>query len=73
MKERVCFMVWGIVGMLLGLEMGEGGGGGSELEKRVENVGEMSEIKGMESDGYGEKYVLLINEVLDGDEGEGGI
>lgn len=58
-------MVWAILAILLPLQMAQAAAPPTELQKRLQNLPDISDIKPMQSDAYPEKYVFFINQLLD--------
>lgn len=65
MKHTLSFMVWAILAVLLPLQMAQAAAPPTELQKRLQNLPDISDIKPMQSDAYPEKYVFFINQLLD--------
>ena len=65
MKHTLSFMVWAILAILLPLQMAQAAAPPTELQKRLQNLPDISDIKPMQSDAYPEKYVFFINQLLD--------
>ena len=65
MKHTLSFMVWAILAVLLPLQMAQAAAPPTELQKRLQNFPDISDIKPMQSDAYPEKYVFFINQLLD--------
>lgn len=65
MKHTLSFMVWAILAVLLPLQMAQAAVPPTELQKRLQNFPDISDIKPMQSDAYPEKYVFFINQLLD--------
>ena len=65
MKHTLSFMVWAILAILLPLQMAQAAAPPTELQKRLQNFPDISDIKPMQSDAYPEKYVFFINQLLD--------
>ena len=64
MKHTLSFMVWAILAVLLPLQMAQAAAPPTELQKRLQNFPDISDIKPMQSDAYPEKYVFFINQLL---------
>ena len=64
MKHTLSFMVWAILAVLLPLQMAQAAAPPTELQKRLQNLPDISDIKPMQSDAYPEKYVFFINQLL---------
>lgn len=60
MKHTLSFMVWAILAVLLPLQMAQAAAPPTELQKRLQNLPDISDIKPMQSDAYPEKYVFFI-------------
>ena len=58
MKHTLSFMVWAILAILLPLQMAQAAAPPTELQKRLQNLPDISDIKPMQSDAYPEKYVF---------------
>ena len=65
MKHTHSFMLWAILAVLLPLQMTQAAAPPTELQKRLQNLPDISDIKPMQSDAYPEKYVFFINQLLD--------
>ena len=55
MKHTLSFMVWAILAILLPLQMAQAAAPPTELQKRLQNLPDISDIKPMQSDAYPEK------------------
>lgn len=64
MKHTLSFMVWAILAVLLPLQMAQAMTPPTELQKRLQNLPDISDIRPMQSDAYPEKYVFFINQLL---------
>lgn len=64
MKHTHSFMLWAILAVLLPLQMTQAAAPPTELQKRLQNLPDISDIKPMQSDAYPEKYVFFINQLI---------
>ena len=53
MKHTLSFMVWAILAILLPLQMAQAAAPPTELQKRLQNLPDISDIKPMQSDATG--------------------
>lgn len=59
MKHTLSFMVWAILAVLLPLQMAQAAAPPTELQKRLQNLPDISDIKPMQSDAYPEEICIL--------------
>ena len=65
MKYTHSFMLWAILAILLPLQMVRAADVPTELQKKLQSLPGISDIKPMQSEAYPEKYVFFINQLLD--------
>lgn len=65
MKHTQAFMLWAILAVLLPLQTVRGAGILTELQKKLQEIPGVSDIKPMQSETYPEKYTFFINQLLD--------
>ncbi len=65
MKHTHSFMLWAILAVLLPLQMVRAADAPTELQKRLQSLPGVSDLKPLQSDAYPEKYVFFINQLLD--------
>ena len=65
MKHTASFMLWAVLILLLPFQFVQAADIPTELQKKLQSLPGISNVKPMESDAYPEKYVLFIDQQLD--------
>lgn len=65
MKHTISSSVWTILMLLLPLQFVHASGTQTKLQKKLQDLPGVSDVKPLESSAYPEKYVLFINQLLD--------
>lgn len=65
MKHTYSFILWAILTFLLPFQAVRASGTLTELQKKLQNLAGISDVKPLESEAYPEKYVFFIKQALD--------